>query len=117
MARRMDEYIIPSNYNDGKHIKGIAYRNLLEGVIFSFIAFKIIELIPFVKTFKIFLLITVCGGLIIFFAIGIKGESVLSYLLAYALFKKRRRKLHMKPVGIRVKNEGTEKDEKNEKGI
>lgn len=116
---RPDKYYIPDNYNDGHEMRGIPYRNLIEGGIVSWLAKELISLTPFVLNIKLIADVIVIGIIMVIFAIGVKGESLTQFIYSYYLFRKSKRKWHMRPVGYvlhkdrlkAVKNSGKDKKE------
>lgn len=116
MQKRPDTYYIPSNYAEEHRFKGVAYRNIAEAVVVAFLLFQLIELTPFIRIIRVVAEIIICGGVGIFFLVGIKGESVIQFLISFITFRKSRRKLHLRRTGY-VNKKQREKDEKAEKSI
>lgn len=90
------QYAIFKNVLRKGLLLNIPYRNWVEAVIFSFFGVCLVCLIPFVKKVKITVCVIVV--ILIFFASlrGIKNRSITQIVIAELIFKRRRRRLHLR---------------------
>ena len=88
---KLNEYVIPENYSMGFSLFGRPVQNLVEAVVMTFIVFRIIMEIPFLFKIKICVLLFFCMSAFMLGLIGIKGESVGTFLVGYIkyIFKRR----------------------------
>lgn len=93
------EYIIPANLEGDRTIGGIfKFKCLIEAIAFFFATFAIWKFSLFsfdvtVKTIGFCLIVLPITALA---AIGIKGESLIEYMLEFVNFRRKRRKMIFK---------------------
>lgn len=90
-----DIFYIPENAGIASgliddNIAGIALRNILEAIVFVFILWKGIALIPFVDSVRLIISIMICMLVGIVCLFGIKGESVTRFIRGYFNYYTRR---------------------------
>lgn len=103
--RRPDIYFIPANYRDGKKIKNIPIKNILEGGVVAYGLWKLINLIPFVFTIRFVAGVILAGGSFVLFCIGIKGESVFGFLISYMRFRNNKKIYHLRSISDEASGE------------
>ena len=83
---KLEQYIIPENYNGKFYFMNIAVQNLIEAGIASLVVGRLILMIPFLIKIKVSVLVLCCLLTFAFFAFGIKGESVITFVIGYLSF-------------------------------
>ncbi|MCR5396583.1 MAG: hypothetical protein K6E64_03850 [Lachnospiraceae bacterium] len=109
-----DQYYIPDNYSDEHQFRGIPYRNIIEALIVVYVFYKLIQATPFVLSIRLTAVLIVCGGLGVFFLIGIKGESVTQFFLSFLKYRENKKTYHLRPVGYKTAKE-KKREDKNDK--
>jgi len=86
--QEQETYIIPQNYSSFFSISNIVKpRNVAEAVVITIILYRVISAVPFVFELKAAITGTSCIICFLVFFIGVKEESVLSFLQAYFYYK------------------------------
>ena len=86
--QEQETYIIPQNYSSFFSISNIVKpRNVAEAVVTTIILYRAISAVPFVFELKAAITGTSCIICFLVFFIGVKEESVLSFLQAYFCYK------------------------------
>lgn len=86
--QEQETYIIPQNYSSFFSISNIVKpRNVAEAVVITIILYRVISAVPFVFELKAAITGTSCIICFLVFFIGVKEESVISFLQAYFYYK------------------------------
>lgn len=86
--QEQETYIIPQNYSSFFSISNLVKpRNVAEAVVTTIILYRVISAVPFVFELKAAITGTSCIICFLVFFIGVKEESVLSFLQAYCCYK------------------------------
>ena len=86
--QEQETYIIPQNYSSFFSISNIVKpRNVAEAVVITIILYRVISAVPFVFELKAAITATSCIICFLVFFIGVKEESVISFLQAYFYYK------------------------------
>lgn len=86
--QEQETYIIPQNYSSFFSISNIVKpRNVAEAVVTTIILYRVISSVPFVFELKAAITGTSCIICFLAFFIGVKEESVISFLQAYFYYK------------------------------
>lgn len=86
--QEQETYIIPQNYSSFFSISHfVKPRNVAEAVVTTIILYRIISAVPFVFELKAAITGTSCIICFLMFFVGVKEESVLSFLQAYFYYK------------------------------
>lgn len=86
--QEQETYIIPQNYSSFFSISNIVKpRNVAEAVVITIILYRVISAVPFVFELKAAITGTSCTICFLVFFIGVKEESVISFLQAYFYYK------------------------------
>ena len=86
--QEQETYIIPQNYSSFFLISNIVKpRNVAEAVVITIILYRVISAVPFVFELKAAITGTSCIICFLVFFIGVKEESVISFLQAYFYYK------------------------------
>lgn len=93
---KREEYIIPENYSGFGDVAGLPVRNIVEAVAATLLVLKLVMQIPFVFKIKVIFTFAVCLIVFLFFMLGIKHESVTSFLIGYLQFKSKRTVYHFR---------------------
>ena len=83
---KLKDYVIPENYNNGFTLWNRPVQNIIEAVIMTFLVFRFIIEIPFLIKIKICVLIFFCLLTFVGFLVGIKGESVFTFVIGYVKY-------------------------------
>lgn len=92
-----EEYSVPITQNvmNQNEVIGIPKRRWIEGIVFTFLFFMIISLIPFTSVVKNVILLVFGGGLFFLCIHGIKDRSITEIFISEIKFQKRKRILHL----------------------
>ena len=86
--QEQETYIIPQNYSSFFSISYLVKpRNVAEAVVVTTILYRIISAVPFVFELKAAITGTSCIICFLVFFVGVKEESILSFLQAYFYYK------------------------------
>lgn len=86
--QEQETYIIPQNYSSFFSISNIVKpRNVAEALVITIILYRVISAVPFVFELKAAITGTSCIICFLVFFIGVKEESVISFLQAYFYYK------------------------------
>ena len=86
--QEQETYIIPQNYSSFFSISNLVKpRNVAEAVVTTIILYRVISAVPFVFELKAAITGTSCIICFLVFFIGVKEESVISFLQAYFYYK------------------------------
>lgn len=86
--QEQETYIIPQNYSSFFSISNLVKpRNVAEAVVTTIILYRAISAVPFVFELKAAITGTSCIICFLVFFIGVKEESVISFLQAYFYYK------------------------------
>ena len=96
-------YIIPKNTGStfgivNDNYAGIPLRHIVEAAIAAIIVYLILSIIPLTGMIRITTIIIVEIGVIVFFCIGLKGESVMGFLTSVILYEKANKEYSLAPI-------------------
>lgn len=108
------EYIIPKNYSEGRSFRGYSYRNIAEGVVGAIITWNLVQSTPFIASIRLPAGVILAVIMLFLGIFGIRDESITQFIGTLILYRRDKKKYHMRRPGYVPKREREKSEREKE---